>query len=143
MLAKVLRVLGLTLGYVVFAVAVEAMWIVLQVDIAEDLNIFGEAPCWPWPIGSTVLYAVLTTWCDSVRRPVDRHVIFFGALAVLFVSGLVVLFRTQTDGLAIALVAGLNAVWLVTIAAYRGLTLVVGALWRRRIARKRRPEAAA
>lgn len=131
-----MTVLKQTAGFIIFAVAIEAVWVLLSVDILEDLNIFGEARCWPWLIGAVVLFAGLAVTTRRIGRPAVRNGAAFGVLAALLGIGLLVPRLIGGDGLAVGMLGFINAYWILTVAAYWGLLLVGRRLASRRNARQ-------
>lgn len=115
-----MKTLKRTAGFVLFALVLEVMWILLRVDVLEDLNVFGETRCWPWLIGAVVLFVLLVTAAPRIRRPLARNGWIFGTLAALLGIGLLVPRLIGGDGLAIGMFQFLNSYWILTVAAYWG-----------------------
>ncbi len=127
-----MKVLKQTGGFILFLVVIEAIWILLRVDVVEDLNIFGEAPCWPWPISAVVLFTLFAAATRQIRRPVVRHTLVFGMLAALLGLGLLVPPLIGGDGFVIGMFQFLNSYWILTVAAYWAFLLVGSRIFGRR-----------
>ena len=64
-----MKALKPTAGFILFTVVIEAMWMLLRVEILEDLNIFAEVRYWAWFMGAVVLFGLLSGAAAMIRRP--------------------------------------------------------------------------
>jgi len=115
-----MKVLRQTAAFVLFAVALEGIWMLLRVDVLEDLNLFGEVTCWPWFVGAVALVAILSAATAWIRRPPVRNGLIFGILAVMLGFGVFVPRLIGGDGLAVGMLQFLNGYWLLVVAVYHG-----------------------
>ena len=113
-----MKVLKQTAGFMTFALALQALWILLRVDILEDLNLFADVRYWPWFAGSVLLFALLASLLARIRRPVLRNGLVFGMLGAFLGIGLLVPRWLGGDGLAVGMLQFLKGYWILMGGAY-------------------------
>ena len=110
-----MKLLTQSAGFVVFALILQALWMLLRVDVLEDLNLFAGARYWPWFAGAVLLHALLAAVGARIRRPAAGHGVVFGLLAILLVIGLLAPPLTGGDGIAVGMLQFLNGYWILSV----------------------------